>query len=73
MEYFYKSKHRYINERVKREMNDRIIDTCKVWTATLLASLTWGNVNGFLTTISLSIAICYTVWKWRRDKKKVKK
>lgn len=51
-------------------MQEKIIDTAKVWGAILLANLTWANVNGALTCFSILLASSYTVWKWRRDKNK---
>lgn len=47
------------------------IDTFKVIGAAAGATgITLANINVALTTISVSLAICYTIWKWRKDYKK---
>ena len=48
-----------------------VIDTAKVIGAAGAATgVTIANINGVLTTISICLAIGYTIWKWRKDYKK---
>ena len=44
-------------------------DTVQIITANASAiGISLANVNDWLTLISLSLAICYTVWKYTKDK-----
>ena len=52
-------------------MNEKVLDTMKVGAANVGAlGITLSDVNGVLTTISIGLAIAYTIWKWKRDVKK---
>lgn len=45
-----------------------MLDIAKVGGAAATATgVTLANVNVILTTISICLAICYTIWKWRND------
>jgi len=57
-----------------QEHAQTIIDTSKVLGINAAAGIvTITNINAYLTTISILAAICYTIWKWGRDYKKIKK
>ena len=44
-------------------------DTVQIITANVSAiGISLANVNELLTLISLSLAICYTIWKYTKDK-----
>jgi len=45
-----------------------VIDIAKVIGATGAATgITIADINGGLTTVSICLAISYTVWKWYKD------
>jgi hypothetical protein len=44
-------------------------DTLQIITANVSAiGISLANVNDLLTFISLALAICYTIWKYTKDK-----
>ena len=55
------------------------VDVISVWIITAIGNifaqyLAWGEylhvIRDGLGVISILLAICYTLWKWRKDKKK---
>ncbi len=52
-------------------MSEKIADTAKVVGA-VSSSVGVGiaDFNQYATAVSIVLAICYTIWKWRKDYKK---
>jgi len=52
-------------------MNEKILDTVKVISASGGAiGVGIADFNQYATAVSVVLAICYTIWKWRKDYKK---
>ena len=48
-----------------------LLEMTKVPAAAAAAGvISLSNINVILTTISICLAICYTIWKWIKDYKK---
>tara|TARA_R110000765_G_scaffold408321_1_gene505997 strand:- start:339 stop:521 length:183 start_codon:yes stop_codon:yes gene_type:complete len=53
--------------------NNILIDVAKVGGTTFAAAtMTFSDVNTYLTTASIVLAIAYTLWKWVHDARKLR-